>query len=155
MTEQADGTTPGADRVLQFFVGAQSFSIRRPSRADLAEIWRRFARKVAGTGLPLESDLLNTYDGQGLLAEARFEVLLMSKTGPRGDVIDLGERAPAHWQRPILDGESKTVATIIAFDKVDPEEFDGAAEQIDKLLQKKAPNPKSPSTVTVPGQTSG
>lgn len=139
--------TPGQDRVLRVSVRGYVFGYRRPSRADLSDIARRYALKVAPvTGLPVEADTIAQMAGDALHREAELEVLLVPRRRRNNESMPLGETAPAHW----LDGEA------ISFDHVDPDEFDEVVEAIRKALAeaKNAPPPGSSSS-SAGGQTSG
>ncbi|MEO8753200.1 MAG: hypothetical protein ABI624_11050 [Casimicrobiaceae bacterium] len=136
-TADTVGITRGADRTLQFSVRGSEFRARRPSRADQAEIYRRFVRKICSAApaadvvaQDIARAVLNNLDGGALLSEARLEVLLTPRDGAA-----LGERAPSHWLRQVkgLD-ETTVVATLVTFDEVDPEEFDEVARWVDAAL---------------------
>jgi hypothetical protein len=137
-TGDAAPISRGPDRTLQFSVRSSEFRLRRPSRADVAEIYRRFARKVVSAA-PATADaevhdiarvVLSSLDGGALLSEARLEVLLT----PR-ESANLGERAPAHWLRQIKAADDVTVvATVVSFEEVDPQEFDEVARFVDTAL---------------------
>lgn len=152
--------TPGVDRTVQFFVHGHEFRFRLPTRADNAEILRRYTAKLMRACPPLgdlaaqevAKETLGSLDGGGLLSEARLEVLLL----PRVGAAALGERAPAHWLREVTDPDGATViARSVAFDDVDPEEFDEVAQFVDdRLAQKKRPSPNPSSTASAPDPTS-
>jgi hypothetical protein len=153
-------STPGVDRILTLNPGANELRIRRPSRADQAEIWRRYSEKLAraGMGLPgMEAapEFLARFDGGSLLAEARFEVLLVPRRSPKGDVIDLTEGAPEHWFTPITDATGKILDHVVSFVGVGVEEFEARAGELAEALQKKTPTRTPPSTDSPAGQTNG
>jgi hypothetical protein len=152
--------TPGIDRTVQFFVRGNEFRFRLPTRADNAEILRRYTAKLMRACPPLgdlaaqevAKETLGSLDGGGLLSEARLEVLLL----PRAGAAALGEHAPAHWLREVKDPDGTTViARSVAFDDVDPDEFDEVARFVDdQLAQKKSPSPNPSSTDTARDTTS-
>ncbi|MEO8602988.1 MAG: hypothetical protein ABI629_10455 [bacterium] len=149
MSEAPAGVaTPGANRVIQL-VREGTFCFRRPSRADEAEIWRRFSRKVGAGGGLLESDLLNSYDGGALLAEAQLEVLLT----PRPGGTPLGEQAPPHWYREVTVGPNQT-QRVLTFDDVLPEEFDEVARFLKEAIAPKKKPPTANSTASAPAASS-
>lgn len=148
--------TPGVDRVKVFRVGAHEYGFRRPSRGDLAEIWRRFAAKLIVTGIQTESDVLSQHDGMPLLWEARLEVGLvprLARLNGTAVALGIGERAPAHWLQEVEGQPAR-----ISFDNVDPDEFDAVCEQLEVLFKKKAPvttpATKAPSGASAPDSTS-
>ncbi|GEM_PF-6300099 len=137
---------PGADRVVTRDVAGHQMSLRRPSRADEAEIWRRLVGKLTVRGIPGENDLLNSWDGYNLQWEARFEVLLIPRMGRRGDTIRLGEQAPVHWLESLEDGNGKTLGQIVSFESVTPEEFAEAQEAFKDVFEKKSQSTPGIST---------
>ena len=140
MPEQV--STPGTDRVVRSHVGAHEFAFRKPSRGDLAEVWRRFAAKLVVSGIGTESDVLNAYDGGPLLWEARLEVGLV----PRSAAASLGERAPTHW----LAHEDNRPARV-SFDQVDNDEFEAVCRALDEVFKKKP----SPAMAPTGGSAAG
>jgi len=128
--------TPGRDRVVLFDVNGRPFGFRRPSRGDVAQTYRRFAAKSAGSlGLPTEQHVLLNWDGDALLWEARLEVGLAPRVED-GKVLDLGETCPPNWLR----------GGTISFESVDPEEFDSVCKFLDAEVFKKKATP----SVTAP-----
>lgn len=136
-------TSPARRPVITFTVGGHEFVLRRPTRADEAQIWRTYAMKI-GLACPSIADAagaesaratIEGLDGANLYAEARFEVLL----APRLGASDLGEHAPVHWIRELKDADGKAIGKVIAFDEVDPDEFAEAARLVDQAL---APSPQ-------------
>ena len=128
--------TPGADRIVRFRIGANTFGFRRPSRADTREIQRRFVLKLVGSlGLDVEADLLNRYDGRRLLAEARCEVGLRPVARADGSLVDLGETAPAHWLEDSGSGTQKR--QIVSFANVSEEELDAVDAYLEENVFKK------------------
>lgn len=122
---------PGEGRVVVATVCGHVFGLRKPSRGDMAEINRRLAEKLAGFGN--ESEILNSLDGQSRQWEARFEVLLVPQRSASGEVLALGERAPAHWLEKGPRGED-----MISFRNVSLEEFEAACEAFAEVFKKKA-----------------
>ena len=147
--------TPGVSRTITLKVGATVFHVRRPSRADEAAIWERYSQKVARSGLSLTADFVASLDGANLIAEARFEVLLRPRRGPRGDEINLGEAAPEHWLQELTDGDGKVIGKIVSFANVDVEEFNDAAKLLAEALKKKAPTPTLNSSASAPDSAKG
>lgn len=159
MSEQPAGVTPGTDRTVQFFVNGGEFRLRRPSRADDAEILRRYTAKIMRACPPMAGidaqevakETLNNLDGGSLLSESRLEVLLT----PRVGAASFGEHAPAHWYRALSGPDGQVIERVIAFDDVELQEFDEVARYVDQALApKKKPEPPA-STGSAPGQTSG
>lgn len=139
-------TQPGQDRVVRVSVRGHEFGYRRPSRADLSDVTRRYALKVTGaTGLNVETDVIQAMDGKPLQDEARLEIGLVSRRTRDGKTLALGETAPTHW---LVDG-------VVSFDNVDPEEFDEVVAAIDAALAKKNDPPNPNSGGSAPDPTSG
>lgn len=113
------------NRVVRVVVGGKAVAFRRPSRADQAAVVRAFARKVApSTGAAVEGDTLVALDRESLWWEARLEVGLVPAKNSAGDVVDLGESAPAHW---LIDA-------AISFAEVELAEFHAVCEAIAAAL---------------------
>jgi len=134
---------PGRDRVIKLQIGGHEFGFRRPSRADVAEAFRRVAIKLqvpSGAGQRMvESDLLDRLDGYDRQWEARLEIGLRPR---RNDPqLSLGETAPAHWLV-----EMGTAGTFVSFDNVDPDEFAAVVAYLDAALKKKEVPPSQPSS---------
>lgn len=131
-------TTPGVDRLLSFEAAGKRFSVRRPSRADERRIYEVLVGKLMHVG-SLAASLLDSFQGQSLLAEARFEVLMVPRTGPKGDSIDLGETGPENWFLVLRDEQKQFLGKSVFFDQVAVEEFKEAAAKLEEELKKKAP----------------
>jgi hypothetical protein len=155
MSSENPNSTPGVDRVVLRTINGQPFGLRRPSRADEGEIWRRFARKVARTGGATESDVLNVYDGNALLWEARLEVLLLPRLGRRGDEINLGETAPTGWIEMLHSPEGATIGRIISFDAVMPDEFAAVTREFAEVFAPKKDPGSGRSTEPAASPTQG
>lgn len=135
--------TPGVDRVIVFEAAGHQFGLRRPSRADAREIAARWAAKLAAGGAP---DLLAALDGDGLLWEARFEVLLVPRR-VQGTPQPLGEHAPVHW---LVDGED---GPRVSFERVDAEEFAAVCAAAEQAWEQKKTTSQS-STDSAASQSS-
>lgn len=152
----SENPTPGVDRVVLRTVCGHQFGLRRPSRADIAEIWRRYAQRVASPLLN-ESDILASYDGADILWEARFQVLLLPRLSRRREEISFGETAPAHWVDTVRDEKGGVVGREIVFDNVPPDEFAAACAAMADIFEDRGKNGSAPasSTGSAGGQTSG
>lgn len=138
--------TPGRDRVITFTINGHEFGFRRPSRADSSEISRRFIYKLSLAGDTQSADMLNAYDGAGLLWESRLEVCLANRM-VNSKVIDSGEKAPAHWKfdgeisfHDVEDSEFRSVTEYISsavFSNGDDEEINVIKKQIELLEKRK------------------
>lgn len=129
--------TPGVDVVETVTVSGGVFTFRRPTRADVRDAYRRWAAKLATSGLPAEADILNSMDGTRLLWEARLEVGLTTRRRANGEVVNHGESAPDHWWLIVRDDAGKEVRREVSFDQVLPDEFDAVTEALDAALKKK------------------
>ena len=148
--QQTVTPTPGVDRLIRFAVGGHTFAFRRPSRADVRDAWALFVRLLAAGG---ETNTLNYFDGGALHWEARLEIGLRPRV--RGaETLNLGEEAPAHWLRPIVDAAGKVVGHAIDFTNVDVHEFETVTAYLADELKKKAPSAPATSTATAPDPTS-
>ena len=128
--------TPGVDRVIHFSLNGHAFGFRRPSRLDQAEVTRRFATRLAGSGLAVEADLHNLYGGTDLLWDCRLEVGLVPQRTRTGHRLPLGETCPAHWLEAVGDGER-----VVSFLHVPPEEHAAVCAYLDEHLYKKKVTP--------------
>jgi len=155
-TQQVDSIW--TERVVTRSVGGQQFALRRPSRADNAQIWRLYTQKLTISGALSETDLLNALDGDNLLWEARLGVLLVPYRDGRGQVLNRGETAPANWLEEALDFQSKpTGEKIVSFADVAPQEFDAVCQAFEDVFaekKKERPMPER-STGSAGEQTSG
>lgn len=135
MSADVQKATPGVDRVVLFTVRGHEFGFRRPSRADLSDVARRFALKIAPvTQSDIESRTIELLEGPALEWEARLEIGLAPRHARDGKSINLGERAPGHW----LDNGA------VSFANVDPEEFNEVCAFLQAAVfgaKKKAPEP--------------
>jgi len=128
---------PGENRVVRFAVHGHEFGFRRPSRADVREIHRRFSAKLIGRfGLDAETKVLNGLDGEQLMSEARCEVCLRPALSQSGTPIDRGEKAPAHWLTEDTGPDGKPVS-IVAFDQVEDEELAAVGAYVEETVFKK------------------
>lgn len=115
--------TPGRDRIVSFSIDGKEFAFRRPSRADSAEANRRFIIKLSLSGDAQNADMLNAYDGAGLLWEARLEVGFAPRR-VKGNILDLGEKVPSNW---MLDGS-------VTFHDVNDDEFQRVCEYLSSAV---------------------
>lgn len=150
--------TPGTQRTISFSIAGHNFVFRRPSRQDQAEAAARTALRLQMGGAPDQqswTNWLNFLDGYRLQWEARLEIGLRPARGRSGQVLNLGERAPAHWLEDVRDVQGQVVDQVVSFAAVDPDEFDAVVAYLETALKKKDGLPTPSSGVSATGTTSG
>lgn len=161
MAETGEGpgpVTPGVGRLIRFALHGHAFAFRRPSRADAAEAYARVAQRLQSVGSPDPGSLtnwLNFLDGYRLLWEARLEIGLRPMRTRTGQVVSLGETAPAHWLEEVRNERGELVECVISFKHVDPDEFDAVVEYLEEVLKKKDGSGTWKCIATAPDPTSG